>query len=163
MDPLQIPIRDLHLPTDIGWWPFTPAWWVMIAIAVIGLGWLLRKYSAAVARGAPRRHALRQFERLVADYRQHRNAVEFGAELSELLRRTMLAYATRHEVAGLTGEAWLQWLDQDLDEPLFQEGAGKIMIELPYRDMESDLSGIDVDALQEAVRKRLRTPVRGRR
>ena len=89
--------------------------------------------------------------------------VEFGTELSELLRRTMLAYAARRDVAGLTGEAWLRWLDQDLDEPLFHEGAGKSLIELPYRDATSDVSAIDIEALQEAVRKRLRTPVRGRR
>ena len=160
MDPLQIPLRDLHLPATIGWWPLAPAWWVVIALAVIGLGWLLRKFLRTRAQGAARRHALRQLEQLDASYKQHGNAVLFGTELSELLRRTMLAYAPRSEVAGLTGEAWLAWLDHDMREPLFLSGVGKSLIELPYRDASSDVSSTDIDALRDAVRSRLQTPVR---
>lgn len=162
MDPSQIPIRDLHLPTMIGWWPLAPGWWGVIAVAVIGLLLLIRGYFRKRARGAARRHAVRQFERLVVEYRQHQNAVTFGTEASELLRRTMLAYVPRSEVAGLTGDAWLAWLDRDLDEPLFEKGAGKGLIELPYRDPLSEIGDIDVDALQKAVRSRLLTPVGGR-
>jgi hypothetical protein len=160
MDPLQIPLRDLHLPATIGWWPLAPAWWVVIALAVIGLGWLLRKFLRTRAQGAARRHALRQLEQLDASYKQHGNAVLFGTELSELLRRTMLAYAPRSEVAGLTGEAWLAWLDHDMREPLFLSGVGKSLIELPYRLASSDVSSTDIDALRDAVRSRLQTPVR---
>ena len=37
MDPEQIPLRDLHLPEAIGWWPLAPGWWILIAIALVGL------------------------------------------------------------------------------------------------------------------------------
>jgi hypothetical protein len=160
MDPLQIPLRDLHLPSTIGWWPFAPAWWAVIVLVAFGLGWLLRTFLRTRAQGAARRHALRQLEKLDANYMQHGDAVLFGTELSELLRRTMLAYAPRRDVAGLTGEAWLAWLDQDMREPMFVAGVGKSLIELPYRAATSDVSGIDVDALRDAVRSRLQTPVR---
>ena len=36
MDPKQIPLRDLHLPEGIGWWPLAPGWWVVIALVMIG-------------------------------------------------------------------------------------------------------------------------------
>ena len=163
MDPLQIPLRELHLPMTIGWWPLAPAWWVVIALGAIGLGWLIRQYLRTRAQGAARRHALRQLELLDARYKIHGNAVVFGTELSELVRRTMLAYAPRGEVAGLTGEAWLAWLDQDLREPMFVAGAGKSLIELPYREASADVTDTDVDALRDAVRSRLRTPVRRER
>jgi len=162
MDPAQIPLRDLHLPETIGWWPLAPAWWAVIAVVVIVLLLLIRAYLRKRARGAARRHAVRQLDRLAVDYRKHRNAVAFGIEVSELLRRTMLAYASRDEVAGLTGEAWLDWLDRDLDEPLFQKGVGQSLLELPYRDPSSDAASINVDALEKAVRSRLLTPVGGR-
>ena len=162
MDAAQIPLRDLHLPTMIGWWPLAPAWWAVIAVAAIGVLLLLRNTLNRRARGAARRHALRQLGRLADDYKQHRNAVTFGTEISELLRRTMLAYASRHEVAGLTGEAWLAWLDRDMNEPLFQKSVGKSLLELPYRDPSSDAANINVDALEKAARKRLLMPVGGR-
>ena len=163
MDPTQIPLRDLHLPDAVGWWPLAPGWWVLIGLAALGLGILIRRYLRSRTHNAARRHALGQLDRLTVAYEQHQNAVVFGIGLSELLRRTMLAYARRGEVAGLTGAAWLAWLDRDLDEPLFQEGAGKSLLELPYRDQSSEVSDIDVNALAGVVRSRLRTRVGGRR
>jgi len=82
-----------------------------------------------------------------------------GRQLSELLRRSMLAYAPRHEVAGLTGDAWLEWLDRDLPVPYFHTEGGKSLLQLPYRDPNGDFSDVDVNALLAAVRMRLVTPV----
>lgn len=159
MDPQQIPLRDLHLPEAISWWPLAPGWWVVIAIALIGLGLLLRAWLRLRARGAARRYALGQLNEIVQQYEEHKNPVTFGTEISALLRRTMLAYAPRLDVAGLTGEAWLQWLDQDLAKPVFSSGPGRQIIELPYCRPESDIAVEDMDRLVAAVRHRMATPV----
>lgn len=163
MDPEQIPLRDLHLPEAIGWWPLAPGWWVLIALAVALLFVLLRLYLRTRARGAARRHALRQLDQLTADFEQHRNAVTFSSDVSELLRRTMLAYAPRQEVAGLTGDAWLEWLDRDLDQPRFQTAAGKKLLEMPYRRPDESVSAMELVDVVAAVRQRLATPVGGTR
>lgn len=159
MDPEQIPLRDLHLPEAIGWWPLAPGWWVLIAMAVVALGFLLRWYLQVRRRGAARRHALRQLAALTADFEQHGDVVAFSSAMSELLRRTMLAYAPRGDVAGLTGEEWLAWLDRDLDHPRFQGEVGRKLLELPYRRPGEELSALDVVDLVAAVRQRLATPV----
>lgn len=163
MDPEQIPLRDLHLPEAIGWWPLAPGWWVLIALLVVALGFLLRAWLRVRARGAARRFALRELNVIEAEFEKRKNPVEFGANLSELLRRTMLAYAPRQDVAGLTGESWLQWLDQDLAQPLFSSGPGRQIVELPYRDPNTSLDSSDVDRLVAAVRHRVATPVGGKR
>ncbi len=160
MDPEQIPLRDLHLPDVIGWWPPAPGWWVLIALAAIALGWLFRSYVRSRARGAVRRHALQQLKVLTAEFEQHHDTVNFSGKLSELLRRTMLAYSPRQQVAGLTGEQWLAWLDQDLDKPLFQTVAGRKLLELPYRRPSDDISALEVVDVVAAVRQRLATPIR---
>jgi len=163
MDPEQIPLRDLHLPEAIGWWPLAPGWWVLIALAVIALAFVVRAWWRVRARGAARRYALRQLKDIEREYEDRKNPVEFGADLSELLRRTMLAYAPRQDVAGLTGDAWLKWLDQDLAEPLFSNGPGRQIVELPYRNPNAALAAPDVDRLIAAVRHRVATPVGGKR
>ena len=109
---------------------------------------------------APRRHALRELARFEAEYLEHRDPVVLGKHLSELLRRGMLAYAPREEVAGLTGEAWLRWLDQGMSVPYFHTEGGKSLLTLPYRDPDGDFSDIDVGALLAAVRSRLSEPLR---
>ena len=159
MDPEQIPLRDLHLPEAIGWWPLAPGWWVVVALALVACGYLLRLYLEKRSRGAARRHALQELSRLTAEFERHGDVIAFSSAMSELLRRTMLAYAPRSEVAGLTGDEWLAWLDRDLDRPRFQADAGRKLLELPYRRPGDDLSALDLVDLVAAVRQRLATPV----
>jgi len=163
MDPEQIPLRDLHLPETISWWPLAPGWWVLLGLLLIVLGMALQRYLERRARGATRRHALKRLDELLTEYEEHRNVVSFGARVSELLRRTMLAYAPREDVAGLTGDDWLAWLDRDLVHPQFAAGPGRMLIELPYRNPDSETIDADVYALLTAVRQRVATPVGGTR
>ena len=159
MDPQALPLRGLHLPEPVGWWPLAPGWWVLIAILVVASGLLVRAWLRRRARSAARRKALRRLEESRSAYAHHGNPVMLGTEVSELLRRTMLAYAPRSEVAGLTGDAWLAWLDRDLDQPRFREGPGRSLLELPYRNPETPAADVDVDGMLAAVRERLQTPV----
>ena len=159
MDPQEIPLRGLHLPEAVGWWPLAPGWWLLIALLVAATVFLLRAWLQRRAHAAARRKALRQLEESRSAYAYHGNPVALGAEVSELLRRAMLAYAPRAEVAGLTGDEWLAWLDRDLDEPRFREGAGRSLLELPYRNPETVAADVDIDGMLAAVRERLRTPV----
>jgi hypothetical protein len=161
MDPEQIPLRDLHLPEAIGWWPPAPGWWLLGLLVLAGLVVLLVRYARRRARGAARRRALRELDALLAEFEAQRDAVRFAAGVSALLRRAMLAYAPRGEVAGLTGEAWLAWLDKGLEHPQFVAGPGRSLLELPYRRPDADLAGVEVYSLVTAVRQRLATPVGG--
>ncbi|MDH3490610.1 MAG: DUF4381 domain-containing protein [Gammaproteobacteria bacterium] len=161
MDETQLPLRDLHLPDAIGWWPLAPGWWFVLFVAATLVGYLVWRAYKRWQHNAPRRFALRQLSRYEAEYVEHRNPVTLARQLSELLRRGMLAYAPRDEVAGLTGEAWLQWLDRGMPLPYFHTEGGKSLLQLPYRDPASDFSNIDVDALLSAVRMRLSVPLEG--
>jgi hypothetical protein len=159
MDPEQIPLRDLHLPEAIGWWPLAPGWWVLLAVVLLGILLVLHKAWARWRADAARRIALKELARLESSWRAAPNPVLLATRLSELLRRAMLAYAPRKDVAGLTGQAWLAWLDRGMDERLFTEGPGQALQELPYRRADERVSELDVDGLLDAVRRRLTTPL----
>jgi hypothetical protein len=159
MDPTQIPLRDLHLPEITGWWPLAPGWWFLIALLVAGLGYLLYQSYANWRRNAARRIALRELARIQHEYKDGVDEISLAIELSELLRRTMLAYAPRNEVAGLTGGSWLRWLDQGLDDRPFSEGSGQNVESLPYRSRDAIEDDVDVEGLIKAVKTRLQTPI----
>ena len=159
MDPQQIPLRDLHLPEMIGWWPLALGWWFLIALALAGLGYLLYRSFSRWRRNASRRAALRELSRIQKEYKSGVDEISLSVELSALLRRTMLAYAPRNEVAGLTGENWLHWLDQGLDEKLFSEGSGQYLESLPYRRPDAIEDDVDVQGIIDAVKARLQTPL----
>jgi len=161
MNPEEIPLRELQLPELTGWWPLAPGWWVLIAIAVLGLLWLLYRAVRRFKANAPRRLALRQLDLIQRNFERGENAVVVGQSLSSLLRRAMLAYAPRSEVAGLSGEAWLRWLDDGLPQNLFCDGPGRIVESLPYMNPESVDDDTDVGGLLGAVRQRLQQPLAG--
>jgi hypothetical protein len=71
----------------------------------------------------------------------------------------MLAYAPRQDVAGLTGDEWLRWLDKGLAQPVFSNGPGRQILELPYRNPNSEVPASDMDRLVAAVRHRVATPL----
>ncbi len=159
MDPTQIPLRDLHLPEAIGWWPLAPGWWFLILLAVAGIGYFAYRAIRKWRRNAMRRVALRELTRIQKAYRNGVDEISLAIELSELLRRTMLAYAPRLEVAGLTGEQWLDWLDQGLEDQPFTKGSGQTVESLPYRRPDRVEDDVDVQGLIDAIRRRLRTPL----
>jgi hypothetical protein len=158
MNPEQLPLRDLHLPEAIGWWPPAPGWWVLFGLLATAL-----LYAALLARrrwryNRPRRLALRELARVERAHADRPDPVRLGICLSELLRRAALAYTPRNPVAGMTGRQWLEWLDRGLEGRPFTEGPARWLGELPYRRSGTDRLDVDAKALIEAVRQRLRTP-----
>ena len=156
---MTLPLRDLHLPEPVSWWPLAPGWWLLILLALLAMAYgLVRAYQRR-QRYAARRYALRELARYEAEYLEHNDPVTLGKQLSQLLRRGMLAYAPRSEIAGLTGEAWLHWLDRGMPLPYFHTEGGKSLLQLPYRSSQDDFADVDIDALLAAVRMRLRVPL----
>lgn len=159
MNPEEIPLRDLHLPEMTGWWPPALGWLFLIGLAVCGMLYLAWRAVRRFQHNAARRNALSQLRYLRAEYSWSGDVISLGIKLSELLRRAMLAYAPRDEVAGLTGKNWLEWLDRGLETSAFSDGPGRNIESLPYQKPGSEVTDIDVDGLIEAVQKRLKTPL----
>lgn len=159
MDPEQIPLRDLHLPAEIGSWPPAPGWWILLGIGLAMLGWSAWLAFLRWRANRARRIALGELVWISRRYEQTGDRVELARSLSGLLRRALLAYAPRQTVAGLTGDAWLEWLDRGLDEPVFERGVGRQIGTLPYRDPSRADDDGDAAALIDAVRLRLKTPL----
>ncbi len=130
-----LPLRDIHLPEAISWWPPAPGWWLLLAIMLTGalLVWWWRAHQAAVR---VRVVALNEWQRLLVEFQQQQDASRLVRELSILLRRVCLSYYPRTTVAGLTGEAWLRYLDSALPLPQtnpFSEGVGRLLLDAPYQ------------------------------
>ena len=159
MDPEQIPLRDLHLPEAVGWWPLAYGWWILIGLAVCYLAYLGWRAWHRWRANRPRRIALKQLTSVQAAYRGGVDAVALAKQLSELLRRAMLAYAPRDEVAGLTGQHWLEWLDRGMQGAPFTTGPGRMIGSLPYLRNDERTADANITALIDTVRERLKTPL----
>ncbi|WP_432822643.1 DUF4381 domain-containing protein [Trichloromonas sp.] len=154
-----LPLRDIHLPLAPGLWPPAPGWWLLtLLLALLILGFYLLARRARRLRY--RRQALRQLAELEAD-RQLSPAALLSA-LSALLRRAMLCAFDREECAGLTGEAWLRFLDRDLRDAPFSTGHGRVLGQGPYQP-ECDFDRVALLALCRRRLKKLPAAPRQRR
>jgi hypothetical protein len=135
----ELPLRDIHLPDPVSWWPPAPGWWMLLALLVaIALlsGFLHHRYR----RNALQRAAQQALHKIGEDYRQSGDALLLAQQLSMLLRRVSLSCYPRQQVAGLTGRAWLSLLDRTLPGDEFQQGAGRVLIDAPY-SLDSRVDG----------------------
>ena len=108
-------------------WPQTAGWlWLGLAIAVM-LIWIVRRIILRRRANAYRRAALAA----VAD------AGDEPVALAEILRRTALSAYPRSEVASLSGDAWLSFLDRTGGGSAFHDGPGRVLAAAPYKRSES--------------------------
>lgn len=145
-------LRPYHLPAPVGWWPPAPGWWLLAALllaALLGAVWWWRDRRR---RRAPARQAERELEALCAAFAGDGDAHALARGCSRLLRRLAIARCGRQAVAGLTGEAWLTFLDAQGGGKTFRFGPGRVLLEAPYRPLVAG----DVESLCPAVRDWIR-------
>lgn len=135
--PPALPLRDIHLPEAIGWWPLAPGWWALVVLIPLST-WLLARWLRRRAHD-PRRLALYQLTEL--ERNPALSPADKAKAVSILLRRAAMSAYGRPDAARLAGEEWLEFLDRALDDNAFREGAGRVLLEAPFRpDFDGDLA-----------------------
>jgi hypothetical protein len=149
-DPLAA-LRPLHPPAPIDWWPPAPGWWALGALLLVSMGWAIwyRKRSAL------RRAALTELRRLAQD---EPDDTRLSAGVNQLLRRVALAYFPHKQVAGLSGKAWLEFLEAQAKCTGFVGGPGRVLATAPYAVAVQ----LDRAALLELARRWIYANCRGR-
>lgn len=151
-DALQA-LHDVVAPLPISWMPQTAGWFVAMALLLAGLTLLTirihRRRQANRYRGA----ALKELDRIRRLARQPASRTPALLELPGLVKRTALSFRDRSEVAGLTGEDWLAFLNGTYGGDAFSRGPGRLLVDLPYRDetWAGTLEEAEVEALFDLV------------
>ncbi|HEX5126979.1 MAG TPA: DUF4381 domain-containing protein [Rhodocyclaceae bacterium] len=133
MNPALSGLRDIHLPPPISWWPPAPGWWLLVALVPL-LGLVFYIVLRLRRRNRWRVVALAELTHLRQQYAaQNLSAQKLVGELSVLLRRVAISRFPREQVASLSGEAWLEFLDHALgDEAVFKTDGGRLLSVAPY-------------------------------
>jgi len=137
--PNDLPLKDLHLPEAISWWPPAIGWWLLAALIILTIAfgyWLFKRLT--------RKTPVKAAKKLLAQLQQNTqmDGLQKVAQLSILLRRVAISTAVT-DVAGLTNQAWLAYLDKNMKNAPFSEGIGKLLVDAPYRQTppsETDLN-----------------------
>jgi hypothetical protein len=124
----ELPLRDIHGPPAPGLWPPAPGWWVLVGLLLLLLVLLVRTLHRRYGALRRRREILEE----LAALRGRDAGADLAAEVSALLKRVALARFPRSEVASLTGQAWVEFLDRNGGGGRFVSGPGRSLAEGPY-------------------------------
>ena len=108
MDPAALPLRDIHLPPPVSWWPLAPGWWIVFTLVMVGAlaatAWWWRRQTLA-----PRRAALAELVTIERAFATSGDGHACAQGLSRLLRRVaLLGHGTA--AASASGEVWFEHL-----------------------------------------------------
>jgi hypothetical protein len=120
-------LHDIVTPPPAPWWPPAPGWYVVLGVGGLLLLWAGIKLAVGWRRDSYRRAALAELAALRTS-----PGPDFLARLSALLKRAALATYPRNEVAELSGDAWLEFLDRNGGVSAFVSGPGRPIADGPY-------------------------------
>lgn len=128
--PIDLPLKDIHVPPPVGWWPPAPGWW-FLPLLTAAVGYAVFRLWQRRKRPNIRKLGLRELARLESD--SSLAPIQKVQQISILLRRIALSVYSREQVAGLSGREWLAWLDGLLADGRFSSGPGQVLADAPFR------------------------------
>ena len=89
MDPGRLPLRDIHLPAPVSWWPLAVGWWGLLGLAMLVAVALILWWRQRRTRHA-RRAALAELGVIESALATQPDGHACAQALSRLLRRLAL-------------------------------------------------------------------------
>lgn len=124
-------LRDIHTPDGVALWPLAPSWWLLLVGMVIVLFvWIWWRWLNVRKRSL--KAFLSKLMLLQLQYQKTNDMTHFISALSILMRRYVLSLYPRRQVAALTGDEWLAFLDRTGGNGEFSRGIGRILKTGPY-------------------------------
>jgi hypothetical protein len=152
MEPGTLVLRDIHGLDQVPLWPMAPGWWYLIgALGLLSLLALLRYWMIYTGAWLGWRGDARRQLRLLKKALRDDDPRDVASRLSELLRRIAMARSDRRQAAGLTGDDWLQWLNQHDTSRFDWEKRGQMLLTAPYMPPTMEVQRKELAALISAA------------
>jgi len=146
---VDLPLRDIHLPDPISWWPLAVGWWIVIGFSLLFIFAIVVIIRRSL-RQTLKKQAIKRLNEIETTFRTTLDASTCITEISIFLRRIVITRNPKD--AGVTGYAWLKLLDSPNAQD-FSQGAGQLLLTAPYQPEVLDQ---DANQLIELCRKLVR-------
>ena len=125
-------LKEISLPEPVVYTPQTFAWYIIFGVVLLLLVWLIFRWIRRWQANAFRRHSLARLNAMAREIENGENSVNFLTQIPVLVKWTVLQICPREEVARLSGEKWLTFLDKSYGGEDFSSGPGRLLPELAY-------------------------------
>jgi hypothetical protein len=142
-------LNDIVLPEAVAWWPLASGWYYLSGVLLIALAWFVYRVIRRWHSNAYRRAALHQLQVLTNDIEGAESRDAGLRQLPVLLKRTALSVYPRGELASLTGERWLDFLNSKVSTASFNNATATLLDQLSYS--VGELSAVDTKTANELL------------
>ncbi|MFK8020166.1 MAG: DUF4381 domain-containing protein [Pseudomonadales bacterium] len=127
-------IEEIVFAQAVSWMPSTMAWKILGLLLLVAIGFALMQYVKHWQSNAYRRAALQQLKEIrAAALRTDTSSNEALLKLPTLMKATALQAYPREQVASLSGEGWLKFLDSCYQGKAFSSDGGQALLALSYQ------------------------------
>lgn len=133
-----LPLRDIKLPAEPGFWPLAPGWWVLILATLAVTVWLGIKWYKYRQKKRRWMEIDQQLSKIEFDFRQSQDRQKLLTEVSTFLRR-FVKYQLHHDRAtSLSGHEWIDYLSQFKNSDSFAPFESALTVGVFQADCEYD-------------------------
>ncbi len=147
MSPLINELHDIEGIDTISLFPLPIGWWVVIALSLLSLFFLRKRLKFLRSWKRDTLIKLKELEENLS----LTTSKETLQLLSEYVRRIALKRFPRKECAGLTGKAWLKWLNEHDPKQFDWLGKAELLLNAPYAPKQ-EIPTADIKELIQAIR-----------
>ncbi len=126
-------LKEVTFPDPVSYVPQTIGWYVLIAAVLISAGYLVYQWYRNWAANRYRTFALRRLDDIEQQLRQPDTRINALTAIPVLIKQTALKCYTRREIAQMSGEKWLLFLDKSYRGAEFSRGVGQLLPDLSYQ------------------------------
>ena len=152
-------LKDIHTPDAIGIWPPAIGWYLISAFLIAALMLVAVILWRRWQQNAYRRAALRECDDIEREITAESDYRKAAIRIATLLKRTALSVFPRAEVAPLSGDAWILFLESKASEARFSIASSQLLVEVSFRqnppNNQSDVAQL-LDEARRWIRKHQR-------
>jgi Domain of unknown function (DUF4381) len=148
-------LHEIILPDPVSWMPQTIGWYAIFGLILFVAGWWVHRSLRHYRTNRYRRLALKELTVIERELQQPEKRAKALSEIPVLLKRASLSAFPRSEVAGLSGEKWLAFLDKTMGGKNFTQGEGRLLPELAYAPVQriAQLPDEQIGKLLQLIRR----------
>lgn len=144
---LQEQLRGIHIPEPVSWWPPAPGWWILFILALLLTGlsiWFVVRHQR---NNRYRKQALGELQTIHAQWVSEPDSSLYVQSANAVIKRAMLAGSNEVHKASLTGQKWIDELNQWATQNPISEQSALALLEAGYRVKPE----IDVNELHQQL------------
>ena len=123
-DPLS-QLADIHLPPAISQWPPAYGWWLLVCSLLVIITLAIRWFIVHRRKKQYKVEATSILVNIKQQFQADNDNLAALEAINSLLKQTCMTHYGRHETAGLSGDAWLAFLDNTGGTKDFSKGPGR--------------------------------------